>query len=64
MSALEDLAKDCGSLRYARDLIESSGQVLTQPWWPVSGTVKADAQAAKFNAWCEGLARKLVPGSK
>jgi hypothetical protein len=36
MSALEDLAKDCGSLRYARDLIESSGQVRTRPWWHVS----------------------------
>jgi uncharacterized protein (DUF1778 family) len=33
MSELHDLAKNCGSLRYARDLIETTGQVDTRPWW-------------------------------
>lgn len=48
MSALTDLAKDCGSLRYARDLIESSGQVQTRPWWPVSRNTWTSKEISQF----------------
>jgi hypothetical protein len=53
MSALEDIAKDHGSLRYARDLIESKGQVLTRPWWEI-----------KRNMWTSAEQDQLIAARK
>jgi hypothetical protein len=48
MSALDDLALACGSRRYARDLIESSGQVQTRPWWHVARNTWTAAEISQF----------------
>ena len=40
VSELIDKGHDKRSLRYARDLIEHPGKVLTKPWWPMPGLVQ------------------------
>jgi len=41
MSALQELAKVVGSLRYARDLLDDADFLNTRPWWWVPSLTKA-----------------------
>lgn len=48
MSTLENLGHAMGSLRYARDILESKGQVLTRPWWFVPRNTWTSAEISEF----------------
>ena len=48
MIDLVTLGRAMGSLRYARDILESKNQVLTRPWWPVPRNTWASAEISEF----------------
>ena len=48
MSILENLGHAMGSLRYARDVLESKGQVMTRPWWPINRNTWTSEEISEF----------------
>ena len=48
VTILQNLGSAMGSLRYARDILESKGQVLTRPWWHVPRNTWTAQEISEF----------------